>query len=114
METEEKEKTILKLKLNTDPRWADIASKNIEDILESLQPLQIDWQDDTSRRVIAEIQALPVKATYSVSDVQGILDKHFNEGLLIARLFLGMAKDQFGPSLRDALGAAVGVAVAAG
>ena len=28
-----KEKTILKLKLNTDPRWGDIASKNIEDIL---------------------------------------------------------------------------------
>lgn len=27
------EKTILKLKLNTDPRWVDIASKNIEDIL---------------------------------------------------------------------------------
>jgi tRNA-(ms[2]io[6]A)-hydroxylase len=28
-----KEKTILKLKLNTDPRWVDIASKNLEDIL---------------------------------------------------------------------------------
>ncbi|WP_375418816.1 tRNA-(ms[2]io[6]A)-hydroxylase [uncultured Hymenobacter sp.] len=28
-----KEKTILKLKLNTDPRWVDIATKNIEDIL---------------------------------------------------------------------------------
>ena len=28
-----KEKTILKLKLNTDPRWVNIASKNIEDIL---------------------------------------------------------------------------------
>ena len=26
-------KTILKLKLNTDPRWVDIASKNLEDIL---------------------------------------------------------------------------------
>ena len=26
-------KTILKLKLNTDPRWVNIASKNIEDIL---------------------------------------------------------------------------------
>ncbi|UOQ64439.1 tRNA-(ms[2]io[6]A)-hydroxylase [Hymenobacter volaticus] len=33
MEPQEKEKTILKLKLNTDPRWVDIASKNIEDIL---------------------------------------------------------------------------------
>lgn len=28
-----KEKTILKLKLNTDPRWVNIAGKNIEDIL---------------------------------------------------------------------------------
>ncbi|WP_375436507.1 tRNA-(ms[2]io[6]A)-hydroxylase [uncultured Hymenobacter sp.] len=33
MESQDKEKTILKLKLNTDPRWVDIASKNIEDIL---------------------------------------------------------------------------------
>ena len=33
MQPEGKEKTILKLKLNTDPRWVDIASKNIEDIL---------------------------------------------------------------------------------
>ncbi|MDF7811781.1 tRNA-(ms[2]io[6]A)-hydroxylase [Hymenobacter sp. YC55] len=33
MEPQEREKTILKLKLNTDPRWVDIASKNIEDIL---------------------------------------------------------------------------------
>src|SRR6476469_2286278 len=28
-----KEKTILKLKLNTDPRWVNIAEKNIEDML---------------------------------------------------------------------------------
>jgi tRNA-(ms[2]io[6]A)-hydroxylase len=28
-----KEKTILKLKLNSDPRWVDIASKNLEEIL---------------------------------------------------------------------------------
>ncbi|UOG72912.1 tRNA-(ms[2]io[6]A)-hydroxylase [Hymenobacter tibetensis] len=33
MESQNQEKTILKLKLNTDPRWVDIASKNIEDIL---------------------------------------------------------------------------------
>jgi tRNA-(ms[2]io[6]A)-hydroxylase len=28
-----KEKTILKLKLNSDPRWVDLASKNLEEIL---------------------------------------------------------------------------------
>ncbi len=33
MSQESKEKTILKLKLNTDPRWVDIASKNNEDII---------------------------------------------------------------------------------
>ena len=33
MEPLPKEKTILKLKLNTDPRWVNIAAKNIEDIL---------------------------------------------------------------------------------
>lgn len=77
--------------------------QNIEDILNTLQPLTVDWQDETSQRVIAELEALPVKPTYTVADVQAILDKHFDDGLLICRLFLGLSKDQFSPALRDAL-----------
>lgn len=78
-------------------------AQNIEDILNALQPLNVDWQDDISRRVIAEIEALPVKSAYSADDIQAILDKHFGDGLLICRLFLGLSKDLFLPTLREAL-----------
>lgn len=75
-------------------------AQRIEDILASLQPLTADWQDDISRRVIAEIEAMPVKSSYTVADVEAILDKHFDDGLLICRLFLGLSKDQLGGVLR--------------
>jgi hypothetical protein len=81
----------------------EVLDQDINDILSSLQPLTVDWQDDISRRVIAEIEALPIKKAYTVADVQRILDKHFDDGLLICRLFLGLSKDQFMPALRTAL-----------
>lgn len=84
----------------------EIVSQDIQDILSTLQPLTVDWQDDTSRRVIAEIEAMPVKKAYAAADIQLILDKHFDDGLLICRLFLGFSKDRFMPALRIALGTA--------
>ena len=79
-------------------------AQSMDDILASLRPLKVDWQDDISRRVIAEIEAIPVKSAYTVADVQAILDKHFEDGMLICRLFLGLSKDQYTPALRDAIG----------
>jgi hypothetical protein len=87
-----------------------VVAQNLEDILDGLQPLAIDWQDDISRRVIAEIEAMPVKKVYTLDDVRSILDNHFEDALLICRLFLGLSKDTFTGVLRDALsGGASGV-----
>lgn len=83
-------------------------AQKLDDILATLQPLTVDWQDDVSKRVIAEITAMPVKSAYSVADVEMILDKHFEDGILICRLFLGLSKDQFTGSLGDTLGAGGG------
>ncbi|MDN5941284.1 MAG: hypothetical protein L0H94_05315 [Nitrospira sp.] len=82
----------------------ELVSQSIQDILSTLQPLTVDWQDDTSRRVIDEIQAMPVKKVYAAADIRVLLDKHFDDGLLICRLFLGFSKDHFMPALRQALG----------
>ena len=81
-----------------------VVAQKLDDILASLRPLTVEWQDDTSRRVIAEIEAMPAKKTYAAADVEAILDKHFDDGLLICRLFLGLSKDQFTGALRTALG----------
>jgi hypothetical protein len=90
----------------------EVVSQSIQDILASLRPLTVEWQDDTSRRVIAEIEAMPVKKAYAAADIQLLLDKHFDDGLLICRLFLGFSKDRFVPALRRALEAqSVGVTV---
>jgi hypothetical protein len=87
-----------------------VVSQSLDDILDSLQPLAVDWQDDVSRRVISEIEVMPVKGTYAPADIETILDRHFDDGLLICRLFLGLSKDQFSGALRDAIpGGAIGV-----
>lgn len=78
-------------------------AQNLDDILRTLRPLVVEWQDDTSRRVIAEIEALPVKPSYTASDIRRLLDINFDDGLLICRLFLGLSKDQFSGVLREAL-----------
>ncbi len=78
-------------------------AQHLDDILLALGPLVVEWEDDTARRVIAEIEALPIKAVYKISDVSKILDTNFEDGLLICRLFLGLSKDQFTAILREAL-----------
>jgi len=81
----------------------EIVAQSLDDILSTLRPLTVEWQDDVSRRVIAQIEALPVKDSYTVADVRKLLDTRFDDGLLICRLFLGQSKDQFTSQLSAAL-----------
>jgi len=78
----------------------EVIEQNLEDILASLGPLPVDWQDDTAIRVIHHLETFPVKKTYSEREVQTLLDENFEDGILICRLFLGMSKDQFVAALR--------------
>jgi hypothetical protein len=73
----------------------EVIAQRLDDILASLQPLAVDWQDDTVRRVISTLKRLRVKKLYNSQDVQALLDQHFEDGMLICRLFLGMSKDHF-------------------
>lgn len=81
----------------------EFVAQNLNDIILSLRPLVVEWQDDTARRVITEIEALPVKSSYTVDDVKRFLDLNFDDGLLICRLFLGLSKDQFTGVLKEAM-----------
>lgn len=91
-----------------------IVTQSLEEILGSLQPLSVEWQDDVAHRVIDRMKALAVRATYTDDDVTALLEGRkplnkvtsadFDDGLLIARLFLGLSKDQFTGVLTDALG----------
>jgi len=87
----------------------EIVAQSLDDILSTLRPLTVEWQDDVSRRVIAQIEALPVKDSYTVADVRKLLDTRFDDGLLICRLFLGQSKDQFTSQLSAALKEGTGI-----
>ena len=50
----------------------EFIAQSLEDVLATLRPLVVEWQDDTARRVIAEIEALPVKSSYTVSDLKEV------------------------------------------
>jgi hypothetical protein len=52
------------------------------------------------------LEKLPRKKLYTVDDIGEMLDMHFDDGLLIARLFLALSKDEFTAVLKGALGSA--------
>ena len=81
-----------------------VVAQDLDDILASLQPLTVDWQDDVARRVIARIEGLPRKPIYTGEDVRELLDADFKDGLIVCQLFLGLSKDLFTVALTDALG----------
>ncbi len=81
-----------------------VIAQTIEDIVATLQPLMVEWKDPVAQRVIEKIEALPVKTSYAEADVTELLDDHFEDGLLICRLFLGLSADQFRGILTGALG----------
>lgn len=84
-------------------------AQNIEDILGSLQPMSVDWQDDVVRRVIKEIESIPTKAAYTDGDLRALLGKNFDDALLIFRSFLAQSKDDFTGALGGALKGPAGV-----
>jgi hypothetical protein len=88
----------------------EVIVQKLDDILDSLRPLTVEWKDDTARRVIKRLQALPVKKAYTIDDVKALLNGDFDDGILICRLFLGVSKDQFVSVLRGIRGdAGIGV-----
>ena len=82
----------------------EVVVQTLEEILNTLRPIEVDWKDDTARKVIARLRRLPVKDVYTVTDVQNLLEENFKEGALICRLFLGLSKDRFENCLADSLG----------
>lgn len=91
-----------------------VIAQTLNELLETLRPLVVEWQDDVAHRVVERLKGYAVKSIYTEADVKNILEngkptqkltsKEFDDGLLIIRLFLGLSKDQFSGLLADALG----------
>lgn len=88
----------------------EVIAQGLDDIVDSLRPLTVEWKDETARRVIERLKALPVKKVYTGDDLKALIEGSFDDGILICRLFLGMSKDQFVSVLRGIRGeAGIGV-----
>ncbi len=75
--------------------------QSLEEIIENLGVLDVDWMDETAASVIAKLAALPIKDVYTVDDVRTLIETDFVEGLLCCRLFLGLSKDQMESRLKS-------------
>jgi hypothetical protein len=84
----------------------EFVAQKLDEILNNLRPLTVEWKDDTAHRVIVRLRTLKVKPAYSSDDLKALLDEDFDDAILICRLFLGLSKDQFVSLLRAALGTA--------
>jgi hypothetical protein len=82
----------------------EVIAQKLDDILNSLQPLIVEWKDEISIRVIDRLKALSVKEAYTTDDVRSLLDEDFKDGILICRLFLGFSDDHFVSVLRGIRG----------
>ncbi len=67
----------------------EFIAQTLDEILEHLSALEVDWKDDVARNVIERLRRFPVKEQYTTADVKALLDADFREGKLICGLARG-------------------------
>ncbi len=81
-----------------------VIQQDLDELVATLSPLDVDWMDDVAASAIARLKAIPAKPVYAASDIRDLLDDDFEEGILCIRLFLALSKDSMTERLRSALG----------
>lgn len=79
--------------------------QTLDEVVDSLSPLTVEWMDETAANAIAALTALPKKEAYGRDDVAALLEEDFEQGILCARLFLALSKDTMEAELKRELGA---------
>lgn len=82
----------------------ELIAQTLDEILDHLISIEVDWKDETARNVIERLKAFSAKDHYTSADIAGLLTQNFEEGKLICRLFLGLSKDRFEGLLAKSLG----------
>ena len=73
----------------------EVIAQQLEEIVNSLRDLKVEWKDPTALRVINRLNILPRKKVYTAEDIRVLLKENFDDGILICRLFLGLSDDRF-------------------
>lgn len=78
--------------------------QTLDEILSSLSPIQSEWRDDLAKSVMDLLDGIPEKGSYTTGDLRALLQRDFEAGLTLLRLFLDLSKDEFSEALRGCLG----------
>lgn len=81
-----------------------VVQQNLDDLVATLSPLDVDWMDDVAASAIARLKAIPAKSSYDATDLETLLNEDFEQGILCVRLFLALSKDSMTERLRSILG----------
>ena len=49
----------------------EVIAQKLDDIVDSLRPLTVEWTDETALRVIERLGSFPLKASYTEDEVRG-------------------------------------------
>lgn len=78
--------------------------QTFEEIISKLSAIQAEWKDDLAKSVMEILERTPEKASYTPADLREILERDFEAGLTLVRLFLDLSKDELMAALRAAMG----------
>lgn len=81
-----------------------VKDQTLDEVVESLSPLTVEWMDETAASAIARLTDIPQKESYGRLDMAALLDENFEEGILVVRLFLALSKDSMEAELKRELG----------
>lgn len=82
----------------------EFVQQSLDDLLQSLSLLHVEWKDDIAVRVIERIEHFPIKDTYTEEDIHDLFADTFDDGRIICGLFLGLSKDALTARLSAELG----------
>lgn len=74
--------------------------QTIEDVVNNLSPLDVEWMDEVAAAAIAKLSAIVPKPAYARADIAALLEGDFDQGILCCRLFLALSKDTMEGDLR--------------
>ncbi len=84
-----------------------IVKQNLEQIIGSLSPLDVNWMDDTAVAIMARLKAVPKKSVFDRSDIAALIEADDREGFTVSQFcvgsFLGYSKDKLEMELKARL-----------
>jgi hypothetical protein len=69
--------------------------QTLEEITSKLSSIQAEWKDDLAKSIMDLLDQTEEKSHYTADDLRRILEKDFEAGLTLIRLFLDLPKDEF-------------------